>query len=156
MLEAWCFRYDGPNSTQYILMRRIVWLVLVAAPAGLHAQHNVASGRLAPESAMGAQVRTVQDAAIVQRNDAYRSALEDGVKDYLVPLRAWDGKSRPPVGVSLLANGTGPVDMLWDASTQTMVAQWRLAQKTDSGQKLYYTTSFNEVGALHFSISSRF
>ena len=111
---------------------------------------------MAPASAMAAQVRTAQDAAIVQRTDAQRSALEDGVKDYLVPLRAWDGKSRPPVGVSLLANGTGPVDMVWDTSTQTLVAQWRLVQKTDSGQRLYYTTSVNEAGGLNFSISSRF
>ncbi|TXH91344.1 MAG: hypothetical protein E6Q78_00775 [Rhodoferax sp.] len=78
------------------------------------------------------------------------------MKDYLVPLRAWDGKSRPPVGISLLANGTGPVDMVWDTATQSMVAQWRHVQKTDGGQRLYYTTSVSESGALNFSISSRF
>ncbi|MDT8990790.1 hypothetical protein RQP54_07905 [Curvibacter sp. APW13] len=123
---------------------------------GAMAQQAASPARLAPESPLSAQIRNPQDAAIVQRADAQRSALENEVKDYLVPLRAWDGKSRPPIGVSLLANGTGPVDMVWDTSTQTMAAQWRLVQKTDSGQKLYYTTTVNESGALNFSISSRF
>ena len=131
-------------------------LVLLLVPAAALAQQSAAPARLASESHMAAQVRSQQDAAIVQRTDAQRSAIENEVKDYLVPLRAWDGKSRPPVGISLLANGSGPVDMVWDTATQSMVAQWRHVQKTDSGQRLYYTTSVNESGALNFSISSRF
>ena len=133
-----------------------VFTMVLHLPAAVLAQQAAAPVRLAPESPLGAQVRSQQDAVIVQRTDAQRSAIENEVKDYLVPLRAWDGKSRPPVGISLLANGTGPVDMVWDTSTQSMVAQWRLVQKTDSGQRLYYTTSVNEAGALNFSISSRF
>lgn len=137
-------------------LQQMTWVVLFFAHAGLQAQQAASSGRLTPEASLNPQARSSQDLVILQRADAQRSALEDGVKDYLVPLRAWDGKSRPPVGVSLLANGTGPVDMVWDTSTQTMVAQWRLVQKTDSGQRVYYTTSVNETGALNFSISSRF
>lgn len=132
------------------------WVTLLGVPLAAMAQQAAAPARLAPESPMASQVRSQQDVAIVQRSDAQRSAIENEVKDYLVPLRAWDGTSRPPVGVSLLANGTGPVDMLWDTATQSMVAQWRHVQKTDSGQRLYYTTSVSETGALNFSISSRF
>lgn len=131
-------------------------LALLLLPAVVLAQQAAVPARLAPESPMAAQVRTLQDAAIVARTDAQRSAIENEVKDYLVPLRTWDGKSRPPVGISLLAKGTGPVDMVWDTATQSMVAQWRHVQKTDSGQRLYYTTSVSETGALNFSISSRF
>lgn len=133
------------------------WVTLLGVPLAAMAQQTAAPARLAPESSLAAQVRNPQDAAIVQRTDAQRSAIENEVKDYLVPLRAtWDGKSRPPVGISLLANGTGAVDMVWDTATQRMVAQWRLVQKTDSGQRLDYTTSVSEAGALNFSISSRF
>ena len=137
-------------------LQHFIGVIVLMAHVGLQAQQAPSSGRLTPEASLNPQARSTQDLAILQRADAQRSALEDGVKDYLVPLRAWDGKSRPPVGVSLLANGTGPIDMVWDTASQTMVAQWRLVQKTDSGQRLYYTTSVNESGALNFSISSRF
>ena len=132
------------------------WVIVLGVPQAAMAQQAVAPMRLAPESPWTAPARNPQDAAIVQRSQAQRSAIENEVKDYLVPLRAWDGKSRPPVGISLLANGTGPVDMVWDTATHSMVAQWRLVQKTDSGQRLYYTTSVGESGALNFSISTRF
>ena len=135
----------------------LAFTVVLTLPAAVLAQQAAAPARLAPDSSLAAQVRNQQDAVIVQRTDAQRSAIENEVKDYLVPLRpTWDGKSRPPVGISLLANGTGPVDMVWDTATQSMVAQWRHVQKTDSGQRLYYTTSVSETGALNFSISSRF
>lgn len=131
-------------------------LVLLGLPLVSLAQQAPASARLAPESSMAAQVRNPQDAVIVQRSEAQRHAIENEVKDYLVPMRAWDGKSRPPIGVSLLAKGTGPMDMVWDTSTQTMAAQWRMVQKTDSGLRLHYTTTVTESGAIGFSISSRF
>lgn len=133
----------------------IAW-ALACAATGVAAQSSSGQLRLDADSTQGLQARTAQDQALVQRNDAQRSVLENGVKDYLVPLRAWDGRSRPPVGVSLLANGSGPVDMVWDTTSQSLVAQWRLVQKTDSGQRLYYTTSVRESGAVNFSISSRF
>lgn len=151
-------RYHGNSiwSPPVKLAGFVVTNVLLL-PVAAMAQQATAPARLAPESALATQVRNQQDAAIVQRSEAQRSAIENGVKDYLVPLRpTWDGKSRPPVGVSLLANGTGPVDMVWDTATQSMVAQWRHMQKTDGGQRLYYTTSLGESGALNFSISSRF
>lgn len=146
----------SPFWSSPVKLAGLAFTVVLTVPVAVLAQQAAPAARLAPESPMAAQVRNPQDAAIVQRTDAQRSAIENEVKDYLVPLRAWDGQSRPPVGISLLANGTGPVDMVWDTATQSMVAQWRHVQKTDSGQRLYYTTSVSETGALNFSISSRF
>ena len=67
----------------------------------------------------------------------------------------YDG-ARKKIGVSLTSFSNSPLELAYDPTGKSLIAQWRSVHTTAAGQSFQYQAFVGESGAINFVLSSRF
>ena len=67
----------------------------------------------------------------------------------------YDG-ARKKIGVSLTSFSNSPLELAYDPTGKSLIAQWRSVYTTAAGQSFQYQAFVGESGAINFVVSSKF
>ena len=67
----------------------------------------------------------------------------------------YDG-ARKKIGVSLTSFSNSPLELAYDPTGKSLIAQWRSVHTTAAGQSFQYQAFVGESGAINFVVSSKF
>lgn len=67
----------------------------------------------------------------------------------------YDG-ARKKIGVSLTSFSNSPLELAYDPTGKSLIAQWRSVHTTATGQSFQYQAFVGESGAINFVVSSKF
>ena len=67
----------------------------------------------------------------------------------------YDG-ARKKIGVSLTSFSNSPLELAYDPTSKSLIAQWRSVHTTAAGQSFQYQAFVGEFGAINFVVSSKF
>ncbi|CAM8656068.1 hypothetical protein MCEMSEM18_00589 [Comamonadaceae bacterium] len=67
----------------------------------------------------------------------------------------YDG-ARKKIGVSLTSFSNSPLELAYDPTGKSLIAQWRSVHTTAAGQSFQYQAFVGESGAINFVLSSKF
>jgi len=96
------------------------------------------------------------DRITLAKADQTRNGLEASLKDYLVAFDSQLVKERYRVGLPLASFANKQIDVAYDLSAKNVMAQWRFAQSTTSGQRFDYQAYVGASGGVSLVLSSRF
>ena len=60
------------------------------------------------------------------------------------------------IGVSLTSFSNSPLELAYDPTGKSLIAQWRSVHTTAAGQSFQYQAFVGESGAINFVVSSKF
>ena len=67
----------------------------------------------------------------------------------------YDGTHKK-IGVSLTSFSNSPLELAYDPTGKSLIAQWRSVHTTAAGQSFQYQAFVGESGAINFVVSSKF
>ena len=67
----------------------------------------------------------------------------------------YDGAHKK-IGVSLTSFSNSPLELAYDPTGKSLIAQWRSVHTTAAGQSFQYQAFVGESGAINFVVSSKF
>ncbi len=67
----------------------------------------------------------------------------------------YDGTHKK-IGVSLTSFSNSPLELAYDPTGKSLIAQWRSVHTTAAGQSFQYQAFVGETGAINFVVSSKF
>lgn len=67
----------------------------------------------------------------------------------------YDGAHKK-IGVSLTSFSNSPLELAYDPTGKSLIAQWRSVHTTAAGQSFQYQAFVGESGAINFVLSSKF
>lgn len=88
--------------------------------------------------------------------DQSRSALETSLRGYVVAFDTATVRERPRIGVPLATFSGSGLELAYDVSGQSVMAQWRLSQPSSQGNRIDYRAFVGATGAASVVISTRF
>lgn len=101
-------------------------------------------------------VSNATDKSLLLRADQSRSALEASLGGYLVAFDTAAVRARPRVGVPLASFSNSGLELAYDVSGQSVMAQWRLSQPSTQGNRIDYRAFVGATGTANLVISTRF
>ncbi len=96
------------------------------------------------------------DQSLLLRADQSRSALESSLRGYVVAFDTAMLRTRPRVGVPLAAFSNSGLELAYDVSGQSVMAQWRLSRPSGQGNRIEYRAFVGATGTASLVISTRF
>jgi hypothetical protein len=99
---------------------------------------------------------THSDRAMIASADQTRRKLELSLKDYVVAFDPQLPNQRLRVGLPLVSFASRQWDVAYDVADKSLMAQWRFAQTTVSGQKWDYQAYLGTSGAVSLVIKAHF
>lgn len=133
----------------------LICLSLGCAPcAGLAQTWPGTDSAPAYESARYAPNAT--DKSLLFQADQSRSALETSLSGYLVAFDTATVRARPRVGVPLATFSSPGIELAYDVSGQSVMAQWRLSQPINQGNRIDFRAFVGATGTASLVISTRF
>lgn len=99
---------------------------------------------------------TEQDKAWQAGMDQSRAKIESSLKDYLVVFDAPNTSDGSRLGVPLVSLADNTLNLAYDSTGKGLMAQWKLFQTDERGNKLNYQAYLGSAGAVSLVISARF
>ena len=96
------------------------------------------------------------DLGLLAKSDADRQSIEASLQNTLVAFDTRHDGARKKLGVALPSFSNSPLELAYDPSGKSLMAQWRSVYTTAAGQSFQYQAFVSESGAIHFVISSKF
>ena len=138
-----------------ITRHTLICLSICCAPcAGLAQSWSGADAASVYESAQSTSNAT--DKGLLLRADQSRSALEASLGSYVVAFDTAVLRTRPRVGVPLANFSNSGLELAYDVSGQSVMAQWRLSRPSDHGNRIDYRAFVGATGTASLVISTRF
>nr|WP_315466278.1 hypothetical protein [uncultured Rhodoferax sp.] len=85
-----------------------------------------------------------------------RSASGLTLQNTLVAFDTRLGGGHKRLGLSLTSFKSSPVELVYDPTAKSLMAQWRSLHRTAAGQAFQYQAYVGETGEVNFVLSSRF
>lgn len=96
------------------------------------------------------------DRSLLARADADRRSIEMSLQNTLVAFDTRHDGGRKKIGVSLSSFTNSPLELAYDPTGKSLMAQWRSVHTTAAGQSFQYQAFVGETGVINFVISSKF
>jgi hypothetical protein len=133
----------------------LICLSLCCAPcAGLAQSWSGPDAAIAYESARNTSSTT--DKNLMLQADRSRSALETSLRGYVVAFDTATLRARPRVGLPLATFSESGLELAYDVSGQSVMAQWRLSQPIGQGNRMDYRAFVGADGTASLVIRTRF
>ena len=96
------------------------------------------------------------DRSLLAKADSDRKSIELSLQNTLVAFDTRHDGGRKKLGVALTSFSHSPLELAYDPSGKSLMAQWRSVYTTAAGQSFQYQAFVGESGAINFVISSKF
>lgn len=135
----------------------LICLSICCAPCAGLAQAWTGKGKdMPPVYETAGTSPNAADRSLLLQADHSRSALETSLKGYVVAFDTATLRQRPRVGVPLAAFPAAGLELAYDVSGQSVMAQWRLSQPSSPGNRIEYRAFVGATGTASLVISTRF
>jgi hypothetical protein len=137
----------------------LICLSICCAPCAVLAQAWAGAGAgadVGPAYASDPYATNAADKTLLLQADRSRHALESSLSGYLVAFDTTVLQHRPRVGVPLAAFPAAGLELAYDVSGQSVMAQWRLSQPSSPGNRIEYRAFVGATGTASLVISTRF
>lgn len=133
----------------------LICLSICCAPcAGLAQSWSGADAT--PVYASNQYASNAADKSLLLQADRSRHTLESSLRGYVVAFDTASLQQRPRVGVPLAAFPAAGLELAYDVSGQSVMAQWRLSQPSSPGNRIEYRAFVGATGTASLMISTRF